>query len=100
MEDDYDAMWALSDALGYVRSKGASPDQINDLPVVIFQRKLDITRSCSICLSEFHVGDRMKRMPGCLHLFHAACLDPWLSINATCPICREPLPELPCVITD
>ena len=45
---------------------------------------------CSICLSEFNVGDKC-RLLGChpTHVFHAACIDSWLQLNASCPICRH-----------
>ena len=45
---------------------------------------------CSICLSDFTVGDKC-RLLGChpTHVFHAACIDSWLQLNASCPICRE-----------
>lgn len=45
---------------------------------------------CSICLSEFLVGDKC-RLLGChpTHVFHAACIDSWLQLNASCPICRQ-----------
>ena len=45
---------------------------------------------CSICLSDFSVGDKC-RLLGChpTHVFHAACIDNWLQLNASCPICRQ-----------
>ena len=45
---------------------------------------------CSICLSDFNVGDKC-RLLGChpTHVFHAACIDSWLQLNASCPICRH-----------
>ncbi len=46
---------------------------------------------CAICLSSF-TCDELKAMP-CAHLFHGACLDPWLRIKACCPLCKLPLPD-------
>ena len=45
---------------------------------------------CSICLSDFTAGEKC-RLLGChpTHVFHAACIDSWLQINASCPICRQ-----------
>ncbi|KAI3862495.1 hypothetical protein MKX03_011583 [Papaver bracteatum] len=30
----------------------------------------------------------LKILPGCNHSFHAYCVDIWLNLNSTCPICR------------
>ncbi|KAE8716277.1 putative RING-H2 finger protein ATL69 [Hibiscus syriacus] len=35
----------------------------------------------------------MRMMPECRHYFHAPCLDAWLKLNGSCPVCRNsPLP--------
>lgn len=47
--------------------------------------------TCSICLSEYEQDDEIRRMPTCDHAFHAACIDEWLLLNASCPVCRQPL---------
>ncbi|CAI0387564.1 unnamed protein product [Linum tenue] len=28
-------------------------------------------------------------MPVCKHMFHVACIDNWLSVKITCPVCRQ-----------
>ncbi|XP_027364633.1 RING-H2 finger protein ATL70-like [Abrus precatorius] len=45
--------------------------------------------SCSICLMDYKETDLLRVIPGCGHLFHANCVDPWLRINFTCPVCRR-----------
>ena len=42
---------------------------------------------CTICLCEFDDGEDVRRLP-CMHLFHVACVDQWLTLNKRCPICR------------
>ncbi|KAI3764354.1 hypothetical protein L2E82_14361 [Cichorium intybus] len=44
---------------------------------------------CTICLSEYHVKDTVRCIPECLHCFHAECIDEWLKMNGTCPVCRN-----------
>jgi hypothetical protein len=43
---------------------------------------------CVICLEEFEVCEEVKMIPYCKHVFHAECIDTWLSAHVTCPICR------------
>jgi len=44
--------------------------------------------SCSICFDEFFVGEEVKAL-NCEHMFHAPCIDRWLHLHGTCPVCRE-----------
>nr|GEX05128.1 putative RING-H2 finger protein ATL21A [Tanacetum cinerariifolium] len=44
---------------------------------------------CPICLSEYDVKETVRCIPECLHCFHAECIDEWLKMNGTCPICRN-----------
>ncbi|KAG9454848.1 hypothetical protein H6P81_007752 [Aristolochia fimbriata] len=47
------------------------------------------TSVCSICLGEYAEGEVLRRMPECKHCFHARCVDEWLRMNASCPMCRN-----------
>ncbi|TYJ06569.1 hypothetical protein E1A91_A12G242800v1 [Gossypium mustelinum] len=42
---------------------------------------------CCICLSAYDDGVELRELP-CGHHFHCACVDKWLHINATCPLCK------------
>ncbi|KAI3894089.1 hypothetical protein MKX03_013286 [Papaver bracteatum] len=42
---------------------------------------------CCICLSAYDDGAELRELP-CRHHFHCACIDKWLFINATCPLCK------------
>uniref|UniRef100_A0ACD5UK45 Uncharacterized protein n=1 Tax=Avena sativa TaxID=4498 RepID=A0ACD5UK45_AVESA len=44
---------------------------------------------CAICLDAFDGG---KEMP-CGHRFHGECLDRWLGVHGSCPVCRSELPK-------
>lgn len=49
--------------------------------------------SCSICLGDYKDGDTLRMLPECRHMFHALCIDAWLRLHASCPMCRtSPLP--------
>lgn len=47
-------------------------------------------RTCAICLSDFEDGEKVKEL-NCEHRFHIACIDDWLKIKGSCPLCRENL---------
>ncbi|KAK3131655.1 hypothetical protein QOZ80_6AG0509460 [Eleusine coracana subsp. coracana] len=54
---------------------------------------------CAICLGLVRVGEAVRRLPACGHLFHAGCIEKWVQAHATCPLCRAAVsaavPELP-----
>ncbi|KAI3793563.1 hypothetical protein L1987_36182 [Smallanthus sonchifolius] len=44
---------------------------------------------CSICLADYTPADMLRLLPECGHLFHVSCIDTWLKIHPTCPVCRN-----------
>ncbi|KAE9589801.1 putative transcription factor C2H2 family [Lupinus albus] len=44
---------------------------------------------CSICLLDYKESDLVRVLSECNHFFHSSCVDPWLIMNLTCPICRK-----------
>ncbi|KAF5729390.1 putative RING-H2 finger protein ATL71 [Tripterygium wilfordii] len=68
----------------------------NSYPRLLYsQAKLDkgdaIAQSCSICLADYKERDMVRLMPECDHIFHLQCIDPWLRLHTTCPMCRSSL---------
>lgn len=47
----------------------------------------DIT--CPICLTDYCPKDTVRCIPECQHCFHVDCIDEWLRMNGSCPICRN-----------
>jgi hypothetical protein len=47
--------------------------------------------TCGICLEDYRVGEKRKRLscPNHPHSFHAECIDKWLTVVASCPICKS-----------
>ena len=43
--------------------------------------------TCSVCLGAFQVGETVRLLPVCLHLYHVECIDP--DAHSTCPLCRS-----------
>ncbi|CAN1237446.1 RING-H2 finger protein ATL68 [Linum grandiflorum] len=77
-----------------VSAVGLDPAVINSYPRFQFLPDGDgVDTMCSICLCEYKDLEMMRMMPECRHFFHLTCLDAWLKLNGSCPVCRNsPLP--------
>ncbi|XP_021755194.1 E3 ubiquitin-protein ligase ATL4-like [Chenopodium quinoa] len=63
---------------------------LDALPLVTFDA-LKSTGDCAVCLSKFEEKDLLRLLPICCHVFHADCIDTWLTSNQSCPLCRSPV---------
>ncbi|XP_021692097.2 RING-H2 finger protein ATL57-like [Hevea brasiliensis] len=70
-------------------SKGLDPQVIRSLPVYSYYHEdAKYQIECAICLGEFEEKDTVKIIPYCKHVFHLECIDTWLKMHVTCPVCR------------
>ncbi|KAK4279386.1 hypothetical protein QN277_011174 [Acacia crassicarpa] len=67
----------------------ASKDSIQAMPRVVVT---DEGTDCSICLETYEVGGEAREMP-CKHKFHSGCIEKWLGLHGSCPICRYAMPK-------
>lgn len=51
-------------------------------------RKKGLPEDCPICLDAFGDDDGVRVVPACGHLYHAPCIDRWLDVRNSCPVCR------------
>lgn len=51
-----------------------------------------VLQSCCICLARYGDDEEVRELP-CSHVFHVDCVDKWLKINATCPLCKSEVGE-------
>lgn len=73
-------------------------DVISSLPVRVFSGPgatsdspdRGDSQACSVCLEDYSAGSSVKTLP-CLHCFHADCIDRWLRLNTSCPVCKHSL---------
>ncbi len=90
----YEDLLRLSEAVGEV-SRGAAADKIGSLPVLAIEQvrahpeyASKLGEQCSICRMEWEPSDELRVLP-CGHCDHVDCLDQWLSVNKSCPICMQ-----------
>jgi hypothetical protein len=81
------------------QQRGATEQMINRLPLhSMTQSEIESkagsnSAQCSICMETFNEGD-VVRVVMCMHSFHRDCLDPWLRLHPTCPICKISISDI------
>jgi len=44
---------------------------------------------CAICQDVIAIGNVVRKLRGCNHMFHIDCIDTWYQRSALCPTCRH-----------
>jgi len=66
----------------------ASKEAIETLPQILVDEKmLAESPKCTVCCEEFEKGKNVTKLP-CNHIFDHACIESWLKMHNTCPVCR------------
>ncbi|KAI5437420.1 hypothetical protein KIW84_023510 [Lathyrus oleraceus] len=82
----------LFQELESTRKKGQPPASKESIEAM---KRVEIEESdhgeCVVCLEEFEVGGVVREMP-CEHRFHGTCIEKWLGIHGSCPVCRYQMP--------
>lgn len=80
-----------------VRRKGLDPAILETFHTLLYsdvkEHKVGKdTLECAVCLSELEDTEMLRLlMPKCNHVFHRECIDRWLELHTTCPVCRTNL---------
>ncbi|KAF7085669.1 hypothetical protein CFC21_089071 [Triticum aestivum] len=69
--------------------RAAAKAAVEGLPTVVVAVRGGA--QCAVCKDGIEDGEGARRLP-CAHLYHDACILPWLAIRNTCPLCRHELP--------
>ncbi|KAJ6929765.1 NEP1-interacting protein-like 1 [Populus alba x Populus x berolinensis] len=77
-------------------SKGLPGDSLEKIPKIKITSNNNVDESgekvsCSVCLQDFQLGETVRSLPHCHHMFHLPCIDKWLLRHASCPLCRRDL---------
>lgn len=77
-------------------SKGLAGDRVEKIPKVKITNNNNVDASgekasCSVCLQDFQLGETVRSLPHCHHMFHLPCIDEWLVRHGSCPLCRRDL---------
>ncbi|KAB2633548.1 NEP1-interacting protein-like 2 [Pyrus ussuriensis x Pyrus communis] len=81
------------DVHGGAETRGLPRDVLKKLPSRVILKDTKAARGCccTICLQDVEEGEIARTLPLCQHTFHLACVDKWLSIHGSCPLCRRDL---------
>ncbi|KAG2323332.1 hypothetical protein Bca4012_058819 [Brassica carinata] len=93
LDASYDDLSSLFETGG---SKGLAGDLVEKIPklTITDNNNTDASEnrdSCSVCLQDFQLGETVRSLPHCHHMFHLPCIDKWLLRHGSCPMCRHDL---------
>jgi len=80
-------------------NKAAPPEALEKNTTAITesdQGTPDEPLQCSICIEDitFPCEEVVVQTKACDHIFHKACLQNWLNVDRSCPLCREDLAQM------
>ncbi|XVE64691.1 hypothetical protein DITRI_Ditri07aG0121500 [Diplodiscus trichospermus] len=79
-------------------ANGHDSQTIEAYPVTLVGQSWQLPKPndiCPLCLCEYQAKEMLRTIPNCNHYFHVICIDEWLKLNATCPICRYKYEDSP-----
>lgn len=84
----------ISDQRPVIRSvSGLDAPTIESYPTTVLGESRRLPKPtdlcCPICLSDYEPKETLRSIPECNHYFHADCIDEWLKLNGSCPLCRN-----------
>lgn len=64
--------------------------RVNGFPMTVWSAESGVDAECVLCITGYETGDSIRHLPCCAHVYHAECIDRWLTGAAgrTCPLCK------------
>ena len=82
--EDYELLLLLDDSIAPKTVSSAALESIRPLSVDTMGVLGEL---CTICMEQFGGSEMTKKLPACKHVFHATCIDHWLSFSSqNCPL--------------
>lgn len=82
-EPELYSAWPLAGAPG---TSGSSSSPVRCAPATDEQAG----ETCVVCMDDVEAGQPCATLP-CEHVFHHACITPWVASHSSCPLCKAPL---------
>ncbi|KAG0045867.1 hypothetical protein BGZ83_008913 [Gryganskiella cystojenkinii] len=70
------------------RRQQQQPQQIENDQTQAGNHNNRISTACPICLCDYEDLEELRHLP-CDHFFHKECVDEWLKLKRTCPLCKR-----------
>ena len=88
---DFELLSALDQRNIAPQSRATPTEILAQLPTYPFQFRSGASCiECPVCLEPLKANETVRALP-CCHSFHIQCIDPWLSSDHTCPVCKHDL---------
>ena len=84
----YATVRRLYTLLVFISDQDMPINNFDSLPLCKYDNQQIVETNCSICLTDFINGDDVRKFQ-CNHVFHQLCIDNWLHLYNTCPMCRQ-----------
>jgi len=89
--EDYDLLLCLDEGLNKARTLSSSSAAALPRP----STSMWVNEDCRICLCPMEMGEDVRILPACHHVYHALCAARWLATGkASCPICGADVAEV------
>lgn len=62
---------------------------LDHLPTTVYEgQELPSNQTtCAVCMADFETSEELRSLH-CTHHFHKECIDKWLGVATTCPVCK------------
>jgi len=72
----------------YPPASGLTIEQIHDVSDLEVMEPGDPSMLCTVCQNACEPGSIVQTLRRCRHRFHPVCIQRWLVLHSSCPVCR------------